>query len=153
MSLALLLPYHQLQRHFNISRDTEDGSPLHITSNRAQTGNLWFLNASYEPLSYAPSGVKINTMVLKLWESFDCQLKNLIFYKTYHKIFLSHTEKRNGSVFFILCCSILTRRSLFKEPPSFWVTHTCTDLISRKHNMQSLEKIWTNQLEVRRCLV
>ena len=55
ISLTPHYHFHPLQRHLDISRAiTAERSPRHIASSRTQTGNLWFLSASREPLSYAP---------------------------------------------------------------------------------------------------
>ena len=48
--------FHLLHRHLDISRlITAESLPLHIASSQTRTGNLWFLRASRQPLSYAAS--------------------------------------------------------------------------------------------------
>ena len=55
ISLTPLFHFHTLQRHLDISRENAAGSsPLHIISNRSQTGNLSFPSKSRYPLSYTP---------------------------------------------------------------------------------------------------
>ena len=55
ISLTPLFHFHTLQRHLVISRENTAGSsPLHIISNRSQTGNLWFPSKTHYPLSYTP---------------------------------------------------------------------------------------------------
>ena len=64
--LTPLYHFHPLYKHLNISRAiTAETSPLHIASNRTQTGNLWFPSGSCYPLTYAPS--KLQMTSLKKW--------------------------------------------------------------------------------------
>ena len=54
ISLYPFCHYHLLHKYLDISRViAAENSPLCKTSSRNRTGNLWFLNASYWPSSYA----------------------------------------------------------------------------------------------------
>ena len=56
ISLTPHCHFHLLHRYQNLEISwvmTADSSPLHISNSWTQTGNLWFLSASCQPLSYA----------------------------------------------------------------------------------------------------
>ena len=56
ISLTPHYHFHPLHKHLDISRAiTAESSPPYIAGSPTRNGNLWFLSASREPLSYAPS--------------------------------------------------------------------------------------------------
>ena len=88
ISLTPHYHFHLLQGHLDVSMTIPAGSShLRIASSRTRTGNLWFLNASRQPLSYSPYIYIENPIyILKIPTSYTVKLHVFIslIAKLYH---------------------------------------------------------------------
>ena len=69
---------------------------------------------------YNKQKVKINSMGLNLRQNFDCQFRIL------------KSPKGLPQNIFTFFFALVGGKDFFKESPSFWEGHTCTDLFWRK---------------------
>ena len=92
--------FHLLHRRLDISwAITAESSSLHIARNRTRTGNLWFLSASRELLSYAPLkthlvAASVNTTLSKFRDLQIWKLSKCIIWNSAVNIFLRWCEIR-----------------------------------------------------------
>ena len=77
---------------------------------------------------YDKRKVEINGMGWNLQQDLRLpgQKTSVIFYKTYHKMWLVLSKKRYRWVYFILCCSSWRERAFLKNPQHFFSTYLYT---------------------------